>query len=893
MTSLGRGPRELGSPFWRASVGDEVDAELAFHVEMRTRELVANGMESAAARAAAIARFGNLPHVNAECRHIGNTRERGMRRTEYIAELAHDARFAIRQLVRTPLFTAVAIATLALGVGATTAIFSAVNAVVLRPFPFLRPNELTFLFTSWHGTDGSVSVGDFSDWRKRSTSFANMAAVQFVGMTLSTGDSPERVSGARVTASLFPTYGVAPELGRVFTEEEDRPGQPAVVVLSDGLWRRAYGADLAIVGRTITVNGAPATVVGVMPRSFDPTDSREELWMPAAYTPDRLAFHDEHFLTVVGRLKPGVTVAAAQKEMDVISRRMSDEYPTTNADNSSHVVPLGGAVIGAYRSRLFVLLGAVGCVLLIACANVANLLLARGATRATELAIRSAIGAGRSRIVRQLLTESFVLALVSAVAGVGLAWGGVRILVAAAPPNIPRLADTRIDLWVLLFALAIAVVSSVLFGLVPALKASRGNLEATLREGGRQATAGPRERVRSMLVAGEVAIALTLLVAAGLLIRSAIYLNHVTPGFDPAGVLSARVALRPTEYKQGAEEAEQTFTRILDAVRAAPGVQTASLTSQAPMGPGGGSNGVVPEGKTPDIKNAVDARLRMITAGYLSTMRISLVAGREIDQSDVRGGLRVAVVSAALAKALWPGENAVGRRFACCEGNPGDARWKTVVGVAVDVRSGGPTRDVRSEFYLPMVQAPAEAWSWVGRTMTIVARSANGNGASITPAIRTAVKSVDASLPVYSVSTMDQSIAQSLAEQRFHLMLLVTLGAVALLLAAAGIYSVISFVVALRTHEIGVRLALGATGSDVVRLLTRQGLRPVVGGTALGTLLALWATRLLRGSVYGVQTSDPATLGIGVAVLLGVATLAIVLPARRATRVDPTTALHG
>jgi putative ABC transport system permease protein len=283
----------------------------------------------------------------------------------------------------------------------------------------------------------------------------------------------------------------------------------------------------------------------------------------------------------------------------------------------------------------------------------------------------------------------------------------------------------------------------------------------------------------------------------------------------------------------------------------------------------------------------------MITAGYLSTMRIPLVAGREIDQSDVRGGLRVAVVSAALAKALWPGENAVGKRFACCEGNPGDPRWKTVVGVAADVRSGGPTRDVRPEFYLPMMQAPAEAWSWVGRTMTIVARSANGNGASITPAIRTAVKSVDVSLPVYAVYTMDQSIAQSLAEQRFHLMLLVTLGAVALLLAAAGIYSVISFIVALRTHEIGVRLALGATGSDVVRLLTRQGLRPVVGGTALGTLLALWATRLLRGSVYGVQTSDPATIGIGVAVLLGVATLAIVLPARRATRVDPTTALHG
>jgi predicted permease len=630
-----------------------------------------------------------------------------------------------------------------------------------------------------------------------------------------------------------------------------------------------------------------------MPATFDPSDSHEQLWMPAAFTPERLAFHDEHYLTVVGRLRTNVTIAAAQQEMSLIARRMSDEYPTTNADNSSHVVPLGGTLIGAYRSQLFVLLGAVACVLLIACVNVANLLLARGATRATELAIRSAIGAGRSRIVRQLLTESLVLALVAAAAGIGLAWIGVRVLVAAAPANIPRLTTTHIDGWVLLFALGVAVVSSVLFGLVPALKASRGNLEATLREGGRQGAAAPRDRVRSALVACEVAIALTLLVAAGLLIRSAIYLEHLSPGFDPAGILSARVALRSMEYKQGAEEAEQTFTRILAAVRAAPGVQAAALTSQAPMGPGGGSNGIVAEGKTPDIRNAVDARFRMVTPGYLSTMRIPLVAGREIDESDLRDAPRVAVISEALAKVLWPGQNAVGKRFACCEGNPGDPRWKTVVGVAADVRSGGPTRDVQPEFYLPMVQVPNEAWSWVGRTLTIVARASNGFGASITPGIRAAVKSVDASLPVYSVFTMDQSIAQSLAEQRFHLMLLVTLGAVALLLAAAGIYSVISFIVALRTHEIGVRLALGATGRDVVRLLTRQGLRPVLAGALLGIVSSIWATRLLRGSVYGVQTSDPVTLVGGVVVLLTAAMLAIAVPARRATHVDPTTALHG
>lgn len=870
-----------------------MDNEFAFHVEMRTKELIARGMAPAAARAAAIARFGDIAAVNAECRDIGNSRDRDMRRTEYLSELAQDARFAVRQLIAAPLFAAVAVATLGLGIGATTAIFTVVDAVVLRPLPFRRPNELTLINTRWHDLDGSASAGDYTDWRARSSSFASMAAIRFMGMTLSTADAPQRVNGAQVTASLFSTYGVAPQRGRVFTADEDQPGRDAVAVLSDGLWRRAFASDTSIVGRSIQVNGRPTTVIGVMPPSFDPTDSHEELWTPVAFTPDRIAEHDEHYLTVVARLKPGITIAAAQQEMTAISRRMSDQYPKTNATNTSHVVPLAGTVIGAYRARLFVLLGAVGCVLLIACVNVANLLLARGAARGTELAIRAAIGAGRSRIVRQLLTESVVLALVAGVTGVALAWIGVRVLVHSAPPNIPRVATTHIDGWVLLFALGIAVLSSVLFGLVPAVKASRGNLETSLREGGRRGVTGPRDRLRSLLVAGEVAMALTLLVAAGLLIRSAVYLNGVSPGFDPTGIVSARVSLRPSDSNQDTQEAEQTFLRIRDAVAAVPGAQAVALTSQAPMGPGASSNGIVPEGKEMSIKSAIDARMRMVSPGYLGVMKIPLLSGRDIEATDIRGGQRVMVVSAALAKALWPGQSAIGKRVACCEGDPSDPKWKTIVGVATDVRSSGPTEDVYPEFYIPMTQVPDNAWRWIGRTMTVVARSANGDGASLAPGLRNAVKSVDPTLPVYSLFTMDQSIGRSLAEQRFHLVLLVTLAAVALLLAAAGIYGVISFVVALRTHEIGVRLALGATGPDVVRLLTRQGLRPVIFGAVVGVVMAAWAMRLLRGSIYGVQPTDPATFAAVVITLLAIATLAILLPASRATRIDPKAALNA
>jgi predicted permease len=894
MPTLGGSRRQLASLLWKASVGDEVDAELDFHVEMRTREYIARGMDPVAARAKALARFGNIAAVNAECRTIGNQREREMKRTEYFGELAHDIRFSVRQLVKSPGFAAVAMLTLALGVGATTAIFSAVEAVVLRPFPFADPDRLVFAFTRWKFGDGGVSVGDYADWKRRSHAFTQLGAFRFQGVTISHGESPARITAAYVTANVFPMYGVKPQLGRVFTADEDQPGSPDVVLLSDGFWKETFGGAPDITRRTMIVNGRPHAIIGVMPAGFDPTDSQESLWIPARFTPEQLAEHDEHFLTVVGRLTPGTTLAAAQREMDAIGKQMAIEYPKTNNGNTVSLRDFAETIVGSYKTRLLVLLGAVWCVLLIACGNVANLLLARGAARSKELAIRTAIGAGRGRIVRQLLTESLVLSLCATVLGLGLAWLGVHIIIGAAPATIPRLASTRIDAGVLLFALAVAIVSSVLFGLIPALRAAGGDLQSSLREGGRAAIASVRDRVRGILVVTEVAVALTLLVGAGLLIRSALYLNRLDPGFDPRGVLVARVALRPTnDLAQDAANAEATFLRLASELRARPGVAGAAVTSAAPLGGGSGSNGLVAEGKPPTADNIVDSRLRMVTPGYLATMRIPLMAGRDINEQDVRGGLRVMVLSARAAKTLFPNENAIGKRVHCCEGNEQDPRLKTVVGIAADVHTGGPTQDIRPEFYIPIAQAPADAWRWTNRTMTIAVRARSGEAATLTPTVRDVMKAMDPTVPVYAVATMNELLLRSMAESRFHLMLLVSLAGVGLLLAAAGIYSVIAYFVTLRTHEIGVRMALGATPRDVMRLLTWGGLRPVLGGALLGGILAVWATRLLRGSLYGVEANDPATFALVTVVLLAVAIVAILIPARKATLVDPTRALTG
>jgi predicted permease len=865
---------------------------------MRTRELIAGGLDPDSARRQAIARFGDLRFVGDTCKSIATQRENEMRRTEYFAELRQDARFAIRQLLRTPTFTIVATLTIALGIGATTAIFSAVRAVVLRPFSYANQDRVMYLVERWRDQDGNVSVGNYVDWKARSRSFDVMGAASYTSVTLTDGGIADRVFAGRVTSSFFTVFGVPPLQGRVFTPAEDEPGTDQVVVLGQGLWQQRYGGTPDVVGKSITLNGRPHTVIGIMPSSFDPLLNGEQLWVPAAFTTEQKASHDGHFLNVFAVRKEGVTPEQAQRDLDGVMKVLVEQYPNENGTRGVRVAGLDEILVGDFRQRLLVMLGAVTLVLLIACGNVANLLLARGAARSQELAIRTAIGAGRSRITRQLLTESLVLATIGAAGGMAIAWAAIRLFIGTAPASIPRIAETRIDGPVLLFTLGAAVLSALVFGLIPALRAGRYDLADIIKSGGRGGSGSTRDRVRGVLVVAEVALALTLLVGAGLLVRTAINLNRVDPGFELRGLLASRVALpfagRGRTQDRPPEQVVATFNRMLDRVRAMPGVRAASITSQAPMGPGGNSNGIIPEGKPLTAENAVDARLRMVGSEYFRTMGIQLLTGRDFSPGDIRQTTHVAVVSEEFAKKAWPNENALGKRFACCEGGPkGEAIYKTVVGIARDVRSFGPTRDAAPEFYLPIAQVPPEAWDWISRAMTIVVRTESADAVAMTLVVRQAVKDVEPGVPVYATTTLEESLRDTIAPARFNTILLASLGAIGLLLAAMGIYSVIAYFVSLRTHEIGIRMALGASGADVLRLMTWQGMRPVLVGVALGGAGAYWATKLLAGSLFGVRPDDPLTFLAVAAGLTGVAIIATLVPARRATQIDPTKALSA
>jgi predicted permease len=868
----------------RQGVLDEID----FHVAMLARELAEAGWDPTSAQAEARRRFGDVDRIAAQCAAIGEKRERTMDRTETLSELVQDLRYALRQLRQAPAFAAVAVLTLALGIGATTALWSVVQAVVLRPFPFAHPERVMLLTETWKGTDGDVSIGNYVDLEAASTSYQALGAAAFKSFNLADAGTPERILGARVTPSFFAVFGVQPRLGRTFLPGEDRPGQELEVVLGYGLFERRFGGDRAIVGRQIRLDGRPYRVVGVMPPRFDPTASNEELWVPFAWTPAERAQHDEHYLTVVALLKPGVSPTRANAELAGIFKELQARFPQDVFGRSARVRPLPEVLVGDYRGRLFLLLGAVAFVLLIACGNVANLLLARGAARAKELAVRAAIGAGRRRIVRQLLTESAVLALLAGIAGVGLAALGIRALAGSAPADIPRLAEVRIDGPVLLFALGTALAASLLAGLLPALRASRQEPQTVLKEGGRgRGTA--HDRVRTGLVVAEVALALTLLAGAGLLVRSALYLQKVDLGFETQGVLLARVSLPKAAYPEG-ENVVRVYQEMVSRLSRTPGVAFAAATSRPPLS-GGGSNGLLREGVTPTPENIVQSELHIVTPDYFRVMGIPIVRGRGFDANDAAGRPKVMIVSEEVARRLWPGEDPLGKRIACCEGSPENPLWKTVVGVTRDLRSAGPSVEVSPEFYLPLEQTPPAAWEWTQRTMTLAVRGP-ADPHSLAGAVRAAVAEVDPTLPLYSVRTLDEALRQTAAEARFRTLLLGLLGVLGLALAAVGIYGVISYFVSLRRHEIGIRMALGATPRDVVALLTWQGVRPVLIGLALGSGLAFAVTRWLESQLHGVTATDPATYG-GVALLLfAVGLAASLVPARRATRVDPTEAFQ-
>jgi putative ABC transport system permease protein len=815
-----------------------------------------------------------------------HTRRPSMRNT--IESSLQDARYAWRALRKSPAFTAIAVLTLALGIGGSTAIFSAVYAVVMRPLPLRDPARLMVVGETVRdrpAVAGSVSAGNYVDVVAGTTTFEGIAAEQFSNVNLAEGGAPERIVGGRVTANFFDVMGAHPIAGRVFRADEDRPGHEQEVMLSHRLWVRRFGESASIVGSQLRMNGTPYIVVGVMPSSFDLTTDTEDLWVPIAFTDERKAQHDEHYLTVYGRLKAGVSRQQARAELETVAARLRRDVPKDDLEVGFLLIPFTDQLVGDYRTRLLVLLGAVGVVLLIACGNVANLLLARGAARGREIAIRTALGAGQWRIVRQFLTESMVLALCATGVGLLLARTMLAAVVSWNPENIPRLEAARID--------PVALASSVLFGLAPALRLSKPDVHTGLRDGARGATGGGfRDRLRAGLIVGEVALSLLLLFGAGLLIRSAMALQHVNPGFNPGGILTARIALPAASYAEP-DRVVAAFQRVADAAREIPGVTEAAVTSNTPMAPGDGSNGLIPEGRPLDLKSVIQSRLRMITPDFFRAMQIPIVRGRGFTDQDRRGAPKVMIVSAAFAAEAYHGQDPIGKRVVCCESGPnGTPDWKIVIGVAGDVRTDGPSVAPAPEFYLPIAQAPPAAWEWVQRSMYVVVRT-GGSPAALTQSLRSAVARIDPDLPVFDVRMMDERLADALATERFNTRLLTILGVVGLLLAASGIYGVIAYFVSQRTQEIGVRMALGATPGSVVRLILSQSLRPVAVGAAIGVVAALAASRVLTAQLFGVSRTDPLTIAAVVAVLAAVALIASVVPARRAASIEPTRALQA
>ncbi|MDQ3068670.1 MAG: ABC transporter permease [Acidobacteriota bacterium] len=871
----------------RPPVPKEVGEELAFHVEMRMRELIAGGMDPARARQEALRRFGDVDQVRTECESLGHDRERTSSRRRYIGELLQDVRYGARQLLRQPAFSILAVLMLALGIGSSTAIFSVVHAVVLDPLPFRDADRLILFNEMQRGELMDVAAGNYIDAAAESRSFEALGAQSYVSMNISEGGLPERVVGAEVTASFFDVFDMHPLHGRVFSVAEDEPGREPVAVLSHRLWSRRFRGDPGAVGATIRINGVPHTVLGVMPASFDLTSTSEELWRPIAFTAERRQqFRDEHYLRVAGRLREGVTEAQAEAELHGVAMRLRERFPLESSELEFDVQPMLDGVAGDVRQRLLILFGAVLLVLLIGCGNVANLLLARGATRARELAVRAALGAGRARLVRQLLAESVLLALVSSAAGVAIAWMGVQALIRWSPPGVPRLENAGLQAIVIGFAVLLGLVTSIVFGLLPAIRAARPDVHGTLKEGGRGGVTGARDRARALLVAAEVAVALVLLTGAGLFVRSAIAVARVDPGFDGAPVIAGRLTLPAARYET-APHIVQTFERLAETARAIPGVRTVGLVTNVPMGRGNSSNGLVPEGKPLELRYLVQSLFRMASANYFESIGMRMSRGRTFTDEDKAGAPRVMIVNESAARGLYPGEDALGRRVACCEpGENGQPALFTIVGIVADVKSTGLAQDAPPEFYLPMTQAPRDGWRWMQQSMYLVVR-AGVAPASLSDELRRAVAGVDGDIALFDLQTTEQRMARLSAVARFNMLLMTTLAVVGVVLAAAGTYAVAAFFVSQRTREIGLRMALGATPGSVVRMIMLQSTRPILAGVVAGLVGAFFAATVLTSELFAVQARDPLTFGAVALALLVVGVVASVIPARRASLIDP------
>ncbi|MFL6350916.1 MAG: ADOP family duplicated permease [Bryobacteraceae bacterium] len=876
----------LRSVLRKSRAEQELDKELHFHLHQQIEENIALGMPPVEARFAALRRLGGVTKIEEECR--------AMRRTDYIENLWQDLRYTVRTLAKSPGFAVVIVLTLALSIGANSAVFSVINGVLLRPLPYPHADRIVrVFFSSDTYPKFPLNPFDFLDFRHRNRSFECLAAFTRGDLQLSGSGQPVRLAGFRVTAGYFRALGIRPARGREFTAKDELPGNIRLVILSDRLWRTRFSAAPDIVGGKIILDSQPFTVAGVMPPGVDHPGNvyhavaygdTVDVWWPFTFEGNS-ENRGSHYLEGIGRLKPGVGPGQAQAEMNLLVSQLEHEHPKTYTGWRVLVTPLYREIVGPAQRMLLVLLGAVALVLLIACANAANLLLARATARQREIAVRSALGAGRSRLIRQMLAESLVIALLGGSLGAAIAIAGVRSLVSLLPATFPRANAIHVDAAVFIFTLLLAVLTGLLFGLAPAVQASRTDLQQRLREGGRgSTTSGSHARLRNVLVVSEVSLACVLLIGAGLMLRSFVKLLQTDPGFRTQHVLTASVSLPGAQYKPG--DAVAHFSdQLVENLGSIRGVQAAGAGTDLPWtGYDENAGGWTVEGKKPAPNEDSHARYHAATPDYFRALGIPLIGGRFFTERDNKAAPSVLIVNTTMARRYWPHADALGKRIAFSD-SPKEKDWMTIVGIVGDVKDAPNSKGAESAFWWPFLQQQPSS------DLSVVIRS-DSDPAMLVSQLRLAVRRLDPALAVADIRLMDQIADASVATPRFGLFLVGMFAALALTLAAIGIYGVISYSVTQRTHEFGMRIALGAQSWDVLRLVLTQGVRLTMLGVGIGVIGALALARILGNLLYEVSPADPVTFAVVSLGAVVIAVLACYVPARRATQADPVVALR-
>ncbi|HEX3184508.1 MAG TPA: ABC transporter permease [Pyrinomonadaceae bacterium] len=865
--------------FHKDRVDQECSEEIQAYLDILTEAKVRQGLSPREARRNALLELGGVDQVEERVREI--------RMGQFIETLWRDVRTGARALVHSPVFTVVTVLSLALGIGANTAIFSVVNGLLLRPLPYPESEQIVDIWhtppqQSFPGLDRfSVSPANYLDWKAQSTAFEQMAVYTDTGLSLSTSNDPLPLIGAVVSSDFFSVLRTNAMQGRTFTPDEERPGRDQVVVIGHKLWQRAFGANPNIIGQTLTLNSRSFTVVGIMPAGFEfPREA--ELWVPLAWDDNERKTRSIHDYLVVARLKQNMSVQQAQAEMSTISSRLEQQYPEENTGWGARVIPLRDDLVGDVRLALLVLFSAVGFVLLIACANVANLMLARGANRQKEMAVRIALGAGRARLIRQLLTESVLLAVVGGLLGLLLAVWGSKMLVQLG--ELPNPGNIGIDTWALGFTLLVSFAAGIIIGIVPALQFTRTSISESLKQGSGRTGGSPiKQHTRKALVVSEVALSLVLLIGAGLMIRSFWKLQNVNPGFDTGNALTMSIVLNWSRYSEPHQRLA-FVDRAIEQIRAVPGVVSVATTTKVPLTGGGSTQPFTVEGRPAGaIAEQPMAQTRYITPDYFRAIGISLRQGRFFTDQDRDNSVPVVIISEAMARRFWPGESPIGKRLTPSFHSQQGPR--EIVGIVGDVKTSGLDVDASAMMYMPFKQAPMPFMSFVVRTAS--------NPESLIQPVSRAIYSIDKEQALTNVETMEQVLRKSMSSRRFNMTLLLTFAGVALMLAAVGVYGVMNYTVTLRRRELGIRMALGAQKTDVLRLVVGQGLTLTLIGVAAGLLAAYGLTRLMVSLLYGVTATDYLTFGSVSVVLIAVGLAASYVPARRATKVNPTIALRA